>query len=224
MDKTRRLTKDPPIASQALGKLRTRGSSGQLSRTTSNKQRERSDSANSGGSQSSHSPVLTSSLTSASDFETLYAYSSHGNSEESFDQQPSSADYTKASGYHQALRRPGPSHQPYTAPDPRMLTPSLRQSASFSMGDKSVMPLNVSPIEGGFNSKRMSEESSSSGTNMARKWRKKSAISSIWSNVIGSPRAMKISAPENPVHMIHVGYDNETGQFTVCRDVGTYRC
>ena len=26
--------------------------------------------------------------------------------------------------------------------------------------------------------------------------------------------SIKISAPENPIHMIHVGYDNKTGQFT----------
>jgi p21-activated kinase 1 len=34
--------------------------------------------------------------------------------------------------------------------------------------------------------------------------------------MLGSPRTIKISAPENPMHMIHVGYDNQTGQFTVC--------
>jgi p21-activated kinase 1 len=44
--------------------------------------------------------------------------------------------------------------------------------------------------------------------------RKKSGFSSFVNSIIGSPRTIKISAPENPVHMIHVGYDNETGQFT----------
>jgi p21-activated kinase 1 len=34
-------------------------------------------------------------------------------------------------------------------------------------------------------------------------------------SMLGSPRTIKISAPENPMHMIHVGYDNVTGQFTV---------
>ena len=45
--------------------------------------------------------------------------------------------------------------------------------------------------------------------------RKKSGFSSFMSSMLGSPRTIKISAPENPVHMIHVGYDNVTGQFTV---------
>ncbi|PBP27676.1 putative ste20-like protein [Diplocarpon rosae] len=31
---------------------------------------------------------------------------------------------------------------------------------------------------------------------------------------VGSARGVKISAPENPVHVTHVGYDNQTGQFT----------
>jgi p21-activated kinase 1 len=46
-------------------------------------------------------------------------------------------------------------------------------------------------------------------------FRKKSGFSSFVNNMLGSPRTIKISAPENPMHMIHVGYDNQTGQFTV---------
>jgi p21-activated kinase 1 len=45
--------------------------------------------------------------------------------------------------------------------------------------------------------------------------RKKSGFSSFMNSMLGSPRNIKISAPENPIHMIHVGYDNVTGQFTV---------
>lgn len=45
--------------------------------------------------------------------------------------------------------------------------------------------------------------------------RKKSGFSSFVNSMLGSPRTIKISAPENPMHMIHVGFDNETGQFTV---------
>ena len=45
--------------------------------------------------------------------------------------------------------------------------------------------------------------------------RKKSGFSSFMNSMLGSPRTIKIGAPENPVHMIHVGYDNVTGQFTV---------
>jgi DNA-binding beta-propeller fold protein YncE len=46
--------------------------------------------------------------------------------------------------------------------------------------------------------------------------RKKSGFSGFMSSIgVGSPRGVKISAPENPVHVTHVGYDNQTGQFTV---------
>ena len=45
--------------------------------------------------------------------------------------------------------------------------------------------------------------------------RKKSGFSSFVNSMLGTPRTIKISAPENPMHMIHVGYDNVTGQFTV---------
>ncbi|WPH02388.1 Hypothetical protein R9X50_00525100 [Acrodontium crateriforme] len=42
--------------------------------------------------------------------------------------------------------------------------------------------------------------------------RKKSGFSSFFN--ISSPRRPNISAPENPVHVTHVGYDQETGEFT----------
>ena len=48
--------------------------------------------------------------------------------------------------------------------------------------------------------------------------KKKSGFSSFVNSMLGSPRKVPISRPENPVHVMHVGYDNETGQFTVCRD------
>ena len=34
-------------------------------------------------------------------------------------------------------------------------------------------------------------------------------------NLVGTPRKPTISAPENPVHVTHVGYDQNTGEFTV---------
>jgi p21-activated kinase 1 len=45
--------------------------------------------------------------------------------------------------------------------------------------------------------------------------RKKSGFSTFVNNMLGSPRTIKISAPENPMHMIHVGYDNKTGEYIV---------
>ena len=125
-------------------------------------------------------------------------------------------DLSKASGYQNALRRPGPpplSHT-NTSTDARMVTPSLRQSASFSAGDRNLdSPPSRSESRLTSSSKRLSDESTTS--KVQGRWRKKSGISGFMNSVLGSPRVLKISNPENPVHVTHVGYDNETGQFTV---------
>jgi len=44
--------------------------------------------------------------------------------------------------------------------------------------------------------------------------RKKSGFSGFMNSLVGSPKKPVISAPENPVHVTHVGYDSSTGQFT----------
>lgn len=109
-------------------------------------------------------------------------------------------------------RPPGPPHL-QTSPDLRMLTPALRQSESFSSGDQanSQSAAQSSPTESNAsNSKRHSDE-----TNPAKRWRKKSGFSGVLSSVLGSTRNVKISAPENPIHVIHVDFDTQTGQFTV---------
>lgn len=123
-------------------------------------------------------------------------------------------DSTKASGYQNSLRRPGPPPLSYTTPNAKMISPSLRQSASFSIGDRSIN--NGTPPDSDSRpstSKRYSDEARNSTP-----WKKKGGISSFIGSVLGSPRSnsVKISAPENPVHVTHVGFDNETGQFTVC--------
>ena len=58
---------------------------------------------------------------------------------------------------------------------------------------------------------RYSDESGKEGKFL----KKKSGFSSMFSNLVGTPRKPTISAPENPVHVTHVGYDQETGEFTV---------
>ena len=127
----------------------------------------------------------------------------------------STLDSTKASGYQNSLRRPGPPPLSYTSPNAKIMSPSLRQSASFSMGDRSNA--NPTPPDGDAvsisSSKRYSDEAGKNST----PWKKKGGISTFFGNVLGSPRTngVKISAPENPVHVTHVGFDNETGQFTV---------
>jgi p21-activated kinase 1 len=49
--------------------------------------------------------------------------------------------------------------------------------------------------------------------------RKKSGFSGFMNSLVGSPKKPVISAPENPVHVTHVGYDSSTGQFTVSLSV-----
>lgn len=45
--------------------------------------------------------------------------------------------------------------------------------------------------------------------------RKKSGFTDFVTKVVGVQRKPTISAPENPVHVTHVGYDSSTGVFTV---------
>lgn len=63
----------------------------------------------------------------------------------------------------------------------------------------------ISPIP------RLSDESNGNPARM----RKKSGFAKLVNSMLGSPRPT-ISAPMNPVHITRVGYDHETGQFTVC--------
>jgi p21-activated kinase 1 len=104
-----------------------------------------------------------------------------------------------------SFRRPPLLHSYNTSPDPR----TLRQSASFTalnprMDTALPQIQDVAP-----NSKRNSDDGNPS------KARKKGGFSNFMNSMLGSPRNIKISAPENPVHVTHVGYDNQTGQFTV---------
>lgn len=122
----------------------------------------------------------------------------------------SSFDSSKASGYPNSLRRPGPPPLSHTAPDPRMMSPSLRQSASFSIGDRTNDTTPPLPDSGLSTPKRYSDEAKN-----AAPWKKKGSFSSFMNSVLGSPQNFKISNPKNPVHVTHVGFDNETGQFTV---------
>ncbi|KAL9000741.1 MAG: hypothetical protein Q9169_000777 [Polycauliona sp. 2 TL-2023] len=122
----------------------------------------------------------------------------------------STLDSTKASGYQNSLRRPGPPPLSHTSPDPRVISPQLRQSASFSTVDRSNTDITPPRPEISLTAtKRYSDEGKTSAP-----WRKKSGFSSFVNSVLGSPRQVKISAPGNPVHVTHVGFDNETGKFT----------
>lgn len=138
---------------------------------------------------------------------------------------------TILSQFDKAAARPTVPHQaastPHTArPQPpppsadlRIMSPSLRRSASFSvanaaMSEKSqATRINDAPVA----SKRYSDESKESKPGVLRK---KSGFSGLMSTLVGSPKKPVISAPENPVHLTHVGYDSSTGQFTVRSSLG----
>jgi p21-activated kinase 1 len=100
----------------------------------------------------------------------------------------------------------------------QMAPPPLRQSASFSTAD-SVANEKMQPITPATSqpaaSKRYSDEGKEA--KMPGVLRKKSGFSGFVSGLVGTPKKPVISAPENPVHVTHVGYDSTTGQFTVGR-------
>lgn len=95
-------------------------------------------------------------------------------------------------------------------------SPVLRTSASFTAMDSTLAEKGLgprAPTDGpSVNSKRYSDEGRDSKPTVLRK---KSGFSGFMNSLVGSPKKPIISAPENPVHVTHVGYDSATGQFTV---------
>ena len=223
----RRLTKDRPPDMPSSRSLRSHSSSGFLQRSGSATTPYPQSSTTTNGNRdllhqqrhnSSHSSLERASANfSSSEFgsagQTAPDQSPYRYSQQSTLVDKSSSEFVAdPRSYTSSQRRPPPPPLSHTSPDPRMLTPSLRQSASFSAGDRSGESTPPRSDTGSTsNSKRYSDEANGGKT----RWRKKSGISGFMNSVLGSPRNVKISAPENPVHMIHVGYDNETGQFTV---------
>ena len=232
--KSRRLTKQPPPSTSM-------NNTSMIQSNTAHLQRQPSSSQSPESSHNSHdqhrTPTSSSSSLepspshSASQFGTpsssdTYTNRNRYSTRQSFDEKAdefnahpgtlSTLDSTKASGYQNSLRRPGPPPLSYTTPNAKMMSPSLRQSASFSIGDRSLNSTNADSETGLITSKRYSDEAN--GAKNSTPWKKKSSVSSFIGSFLGSPRSnsVKISAPENPVHVTHVGFDNETGQFTVC--------
>lgn len=113
----------------------------------------------------------------------------------------------------QSTQRP-PLLQSYkTSPEPATMT-NMRQSASFAI-NKPRTENSSSANGGGLVSLSSSKRYSEDGSGSRFGFRKKTGLSTLMNSMLGSPRGIKISAPENPVHVTHVGYDNTTGQFTV---------
>lgn len=111
--------------------------------------------------------------------------------------------------------RPNNPRGAYTTPDAR--TAGLfRHSASFSAAADSMAASEKSQgSKPSDSAKRFSDESKE--PKMSSVLRKKSGFSGFMTSLVGSPKKPTISAPENPVHVTHVGYDSSTGQFTVSR-------
>lgn len=110
--------------------------------------------------------------------------------------------------------RPNIPRAAFTTPDAR--TAGLfRQSASFSAADPMAASEKSHGSKPSDNAKRFSDESKE--PKMTSVLRKKSGFSGFMTSLVGSPKKPTISAPENPVHVTHVGYDSSTGQFTVSR-------
>ncbi|KAL2755596.1 hypothetical protein ACRALDRAFT_2041923 [Sodiomyces alcalophilus JCM 7366] len=126
-------------------------------------------------------------------------------------------EQTKSPTLHQST----PRHQDPvpTTPKPfpnasHIMAPGLRRSVSFTsaapaMRDKSQANQTMDTHVLG--PKRYSDEGKDSKPGIIRK---KSGFSGFVNSLVGSQKKPVISAPENPVHVTHVGYDSTTGQFT----------
>jgi len=120
---------------------------------------------------------------------------------------------------HQTPPRSAPPSRPhYAVPGTRTMghsPPPLRQSATFPAGELPIMSEKTgsSKADSASSFKRYSDESKES--KIPSMLRKKSGFSGFMNSLVGSPKKPLISAPENPVHVTHVGYDSSTGQFTV---------
>lgn len=124
---------------------------------------------------------------------------------------------TKTHTYQNSFsgRRPAPPPLAHAQTSPGRI---LRQSASFSADSPAAMSLAERAQQGASSQlsgpKRYSDETKE--PKPPGVLRKKSGFSGLMSTLVGSPKKPIISAPENPVHVTHVGYDSSTGQFTVC--------
>ncbi|OGE48874.1 hypothetical protein PENARI_c025G02245 [Penicillium arizonense] len=124
----------------------------------------------------------------------------------------SALDENSAESDPHSQQAPGPRSQ-HQSPDNRGRH-SLRQSASFTTLTQRMDPFAHRETERAANAKRYSDDGNAPPAPRTRQ-SKKASFSRFVDSMLGSPgRNMKISAPENPVHVTHVGYDNQTGQFT----------
>ncbi|PNS15050.1 Serine/threonine-protein kinase SMU1 [Sphaceloma murrayae] len=96
----------------------------------------------------------------------------------------------------------------------KLKKPQLRSSASFTTKRSPNMDGNSPRADSSSSSPRQRYSDEANGNGPIRAFRKKSGFGSLMSSLVGSPRRPPISAPENPVHVTHVGFNNATGEFT----------
>jgi hypothetical protein len=128
--------------------------------------------------------------------------------------QPHSPALLASAFDEQHSHRPAPQHSSSTF----SVSKATRERASSRL-DKALVAagrrmedLNARGGDSGARSPRQRYSDEARETN---KLKKKSGFSSFMNNLVGTPRKPTISAPENPVHVTHVGYDQQTGEFTV---------
>ncbi|KAK4995673.1 signal transducing kinase of the PAK [Elasticomyces elasticus] len=102
-------------------------------------------------------------------------------------------------------------HSHTTGPGFRLLSPQPRASQSFDAVGRPMEIITPPRSDSGTGSPRQRYSDDPNGSKAIKK---KSGFSSFMNSLVGSPRRLPISAPENPVHITHVGYDQETGEFT----------
>ena len=116
---------------------------------------------------------------------------------------------------HLSASRPHPPQQSHTSPDLRFgefTLPSFggRRVSTDVVGAEITPPRS----DGGTMSPKRVSADVSQQLKPLRAQRKKSGFSSFVNSMLGSPRQIRISAPENPTHITHVCFNEETGQFT----------
>jgi p21-activated kinase 1 len=116
---------------------------------------------------------------------------------------------------HSDITAARPTHPQHTRSGSSTVTlanPDVGLSQSLAATGRRMDDINTPHGELGGRSprQRLSDEAKD-----AKVLKKKSGFSSFMNNLVGTPRRPAISAPENPVHVTHVGYDQETGEFTV---------
>lgn len=117
-----------------------------------------------------------------------------------------------------SLQRPAVPPTPKHAPDLQLASPPPRSTStlrSMDTSDSEKVQVARVPEPQITSPKRFSDEAKDPKPSILRK---KSGLSAIVNSLVGSQKKPVISAPENPVHVTHVGYDSSTGQFTVRRN------